>query len=424
MADGSDAGERTHEPTTRRLDEARRRGEVSHSRDVAPTAALLVTTALVALYAGDAGERLAALLQMSIDAIGRPFDEAASALARSAAWTLVSITLTVAIPVAVVAILAEFLHVGPVFSSHPLTPDPSRLDPVSGVKRMFAAASWIELLKSIAKSVLLLVIAALVSAELLPRVTSLYRGSPSAFGEALRVGTMQLLGWTVAVFAVVAVLDALYQRQAFLKKMRMTRQEVEREHREDSGDPVLRQQRRALQREWAQRSEVAAARSAHLLVVNPTHVAIALDWHPEHVPVPLIAGKGEDRIALRMREAAEEAEVPVLRDVPLARALLERGETGDVVPEELFDAVAQAIVWAQSIRRREAAAREDGTPEGGDEATAARPDADGDRKTARRTAGSTAPSAPASAAPPARTGGQRPRPRAPKRPPAPPAGLR
>ncbi|MFM1990875.1 MAG: hypothetical protein RJA99_3832 [Pseudomonadota bacterium] len=363
MADEQDAGDRTHEPTPRRLSEARRRGEVSHSRDVGPTAALLVTTALVALYAGDASGRFAALLQLSIDSIGLPFREAASTMGRAALWTLVSVTLTVAIPIALVAVLAEFLHVGPVMSSHPMTPDFSRLDPVAGLKRMVQADSWIELGKSVAKTLLLLTIAVLVSAELLPRVGALHRGTPSAFGEALRVGTLQLLGWTLAVFVVVAILDALYQRHAFHKRMRMTRREVERESREDMGDPMIRQQRRALQRDWAQRSEVAAARSAHMLVVNPTHVAIALDWHPEHVPVPVVAGKGEDRLARRMREAAEDADVPVLRDVPLARALLERAEPGEVVPEALFDAVAQAIVWAQSMRHRDDADRSGGAPD-------------------------------------------------------------
>lgn len=365
MAEEQDSGQRTHEATPRRLRDARRRGEVSRSREVAPTAALLVTTALVALYAGDAGAQFADLFRMSIELIGQPFAEAAQRLGKAAAWTLVSVTITVVIPVAVVAVLAEFLHVGPVFSSHPLSPDLSRLDPVQGLKRMLRMESWVELLKSLAKTGLLLAIAAGIAADLLPRLAGLHRGSPAAFGEAMRSSTLQLLAWTLAVFTVVAVLDALYQRHAFLKRMRMTRDEVDREQREDMGDPQIRQQRRALQREWAQNSEVAAARSAHLVVVNPTHVAVALDWHPEHVPVPVVAAKAEGRIARRMREAAEEEGVPVLRDVPLARALLDRADTGEVVPEDLFDAVAQAIVWAKSIRDR-AAAENDGrmaTPE-------------------------------------------------------------
>ena len=292
MADEQDASDRTHDATPRRLRDARDRGEVSRSRDVAPTAVLLVTTALIALFAADAGAQFAALLQLSIDSIGRPFDGALAAMAYAAAWTVVSVTLTVALPVAIVAIVAEFLHVGPVFSSHPMTPDMSRLDPIAGLKRMVQADSWIELIKSVAKTATLLLIAVLVCAELMPRLGALHRGNPAAFGETMRVGTLQLFGWTVAVFSVVTVLDALYQRHSFLKRMRMTHDEVKRENREDSGDPLIRQQRRALQREWAQRSEVAAAQTAHMLVVNPTHVAIALDWHPEREPVPVISAKG------------------------------------------------------------------------------------------------------------------------------------
>ena len=417
MADQQDTSDRTHEATPRRLRDARNRGEVSRSRDVAPTAVLLVTTALVALYAGDAGAQFAALLQLGIDSIGRPFDRALAAMAQAAAWTLVSVTLTVALPVAVVAIVAEFLHVGPVFSSHPMTPDLSRLDPIAGLKRMVKADSWIELIKSVAKTATLLLIAVLVSTELMPRLGALHRGNPSAFGEAMRVGTLQLFGWTVAVFSVVTVLDALYQRHSFLKRMRMTHDEVRRENREDTGDPLIRQQRRALQREWAQRSELAAAETAHMLVVNPTHVAIALDWHPEREPVPVVSAKGEDRLALRMRAAAEAAEVPVLRDVTLARALLQRGETGEVVPEDLFDAVAQAIVWAQALREPE----EDG--DGDTDGTA-----DGDAKGAGIADRAASPEAlgPSAAqpthspqvdAPPAR-------PQRPRRPPMPPEGPR
>ncbi len=408
MADSSGSGERTFDPTPRRLNDARRRGEVSHSRDIAPTAALLVTTALVALYAGDAGARLASLMQLSIDSIGQPFTQAAAALAQAAAWTLASITLTVAIPVTLVAVLAEFLHIGPVLSSHPMTPDLSRLDPIAGMKRMFGANGWIELLKSIAKSLLLLGVATVVTAQLMPRIASLHRGTPAAFAEAIRSGTLQLFGWTLATFVVVTILDTLYQRYAFRKRLRMSRSEVERETREDSGDPLIKQHRMGLRRDWAQHSEVAATRSAHMLVVNPTHVAIALDWHPEHVPVPLITAKGEDRIALRMRTIAAEADVPVLRDVPLARALLERGELGEAVPEDLFDAVAQAIVWAQSIRARgEGSAGEDRSDD-----TDAAPEA-------------TAPPKPAPGPLPNGSGSGRPeRPRLPRRPPDPRRGPR
>lgn len=352
MADAQDSGERTEQPTAKRLRDARRRGEVDRGREIAPTTVLLVMTALVGLFAGDAGARFAGLMQLVFDSIGRPFEQAAADVAWAAATTLVGITLSVAVPVALVAVLAEFLNVGPVFSARPMTPDLTRLDPVAGLKRMVGADHWIELVRSIVKTVLLVAIAVLVSRALLPRLGSLHRGSPEAFGEALRSGLLQLLGWTVAVFAVVAIADLLYQRYAFRRKMRMSLRDIRREVREDSGDPMFKQHRRQQQRDWAQRSEVAAAREAHLLVVNPTHVAIALDWHPEHVPVPVLTGKGEDRVALRMRAVAEEAAVPVLRDVPLARALLEHGAVGEAVPEELFDAVAQAIVWAQRIREQ------------------------------------------------------------------------
>jgi type III secretion protein U len=347
------SGERTQEPSEKKLRDARRRGEVDRGREIAPTAALLVATGLVALYAGEAAGRLAGLLDSALGSMGRPFVQAAPRLGWMAARALLEISLTVAVPIAIVALIAEFLNVGPVFSTKPWIPDPNRLNVISGLKRMLKSDNWIELAKSVAKTLMLLTIAAMVAKAMLPRLGSLYRGSPQAFGEAVRVGVVELLGWSVVVFCVVAVIDRLYQRHAFRKRMRMSIRDVRQENREESGDPMIKKQRMQLMREWAQRSDVAAAKAAHLLVVNPTHVAIALDWHPQTVPVPIVAGKGEGDLARMMRRAARKAMVPMLRDVTLARALLDRVDIGETVPEDLYEAVAQAIVWAQSMREQE-----------------------------------------------------------------------
>jgi flagellar biosynthesis protein FlhB len=156
----------------------------------------------------------------------------------------------------------------------------------------------------------------------------------------------------VAVFAAIAVADALYQRYAYLKRLRMSIREIRRELKEDEGDPYLKQHRRQQHEELNSGSTTQLARSAHMLVVNPTHVSIALDYHPQRCPVPTVAAKGEDAVALAMREAARESGVPILRDVPLARALLERAPIGEAVPDDLFEAVAHAVVWARTARDR------------------------------------------------------------------------
>ena len=363
MADDQDSGERTEQPTARRLRDARKRGDVHKSREIATTAGLLAMLVVGSLMIGFAGSRLAALLELAIASIGKPFGAASLELGWAAALALVTVVLAFALPIAMVALLSDFLQVGPVFSFEKIRPKLDRLDPVAGLKRMFSTDNAVELFKSLAKTVLLATIAWLVLRQMLGKATPLIHGSAQALGEAIRVSLMQLVGWTVAIFAVIAVADALYQRRSFLNKMRMSLSEIKRENKEDSGDPYLNQRRRELHQEWAQRNAMTATEQAHLLVVNPTHVAIALAYDPDKTPVPMVSAKGEDALALEMRERARDAGVPILRDIGLARSLLARAREGDVVPDDLFDAVAQAIVWARGVRVRAAAAQADSRAE-------------------------------------------------------------
>jgi flagellar biosynthesis protein FlhB len=134
--------------------------------------------------------------------------------------------------------------------------------------------------------------------------------------------------------------------------MRMSLRDIKQEYKESEGDPHVKQQRKQAHQEWSQRNQAQAARNANVLVVNPTHVAIAIDYDRDSSPVPTIAAKGEDHVARAMREAAEEAGVPIVRNVPLARDLLARAEVGEIVPGDLFEIIAEVILWAREVRER------------------------------------------------------------------------
>jgi len=352
VAEEQDSGERTEQPTPKKLRDARDRGDVSRSRDIGSTVGLLIFALLTTVLATFAGSRLAALFDQAIAGIGRPFEVTSAQMVSAASWTVLTLVLAVAVPIALLGLIAEFLQVGPVFTGKKLEPKLERLDPVKGLKRMFGMDNLVELAKSILKTLVLLAIAVLVARAMLPQVATLPQGGPGALGEALHSGWIRMVGWTVAIFSVIAVADALYQRYSHLKKLRMSLREIRRELKDDEGDPLLRQQRRQQHESLGDGSSVQLSRTAHLLVVNPTHVAIALDYDPTLRPVPTVAAKGEDALALEMRQAAREAGVPMLRDVALARALLERAAVGEIVPDELFEAVAHAVVWARSARAR------------------------------------------------------------------------
>ncbi|HET9643648.1 MAG TPA: EscU/YscU/HrcU family type III secretion system export apparatus switch protein, partial [Burkholderiaceae bacterium] len=154
----------------------------------------------------------------------------------------------------------------------------------------------------------------------------------------------------VVLFALLSVLDAAYQRWNFMKKMRMSLRDIKQEHKEQEGDPYIKGQRRQLHEEWSQRNAANAARNANVLVVNPTHVAIAIDYDRELCPVPMVSAKGEDHVAQAMREAAQDAGVPVVRNIPLARDLLARAEVGELIPADLFDVIAEVVLWAREVR--------------------------------------------------------------------------
>jgi type III secretion protein U len=351
MAQDSDSGDKTEQPTPKKLLDARKKGQIAKSRDVTSTVTLFVALTLVLLALGYAGTQLAALLETSIALVQEPFENAAPRLARAALAAWLALSAAVLVPMAAVGVLTEYLQAGPVFALERVKPNLEHLNPVQGVKRMFSLDTLIELVKAVLKSAALLAIGWLAIRSLLPELALLpLTREPEALAHALGISARNVLIWSVTLFVLLALLDAAYQRWSFMKKMRMSRRDIRQEMKDAEGDPYVKQQRRQVHHEWSQRNAANAARDANVLVVNPTHVAIAIDYDRETCPVPTIAAKGEDATARAMREAAEAAGVPVVRNVPLARDLLARGEEGELIPADLFDVIAEVVLWAREVR--------------------------------------------------------------------------
>jgi type III secretion protein U len=363
-----DSGDKTEQPTPKKLDDARKKGDVPKSKEVSSTVGLIVWLALGALTLTYATTRIGTLYESLFTVIGQGwattgFAGAARALGAQAAELAVMLVAMLLVPVAAVGLLTDFLQMGPVLSFEKLTPKLENMNPVEGVKKMFSMDNLIELLKAVIKTALLFVVGWLVVKPAIPEIVGLARSAElpvQTLGALLWRLTLHLLAWTVAVFALIALLDAAYQRYSFTKKMRMSMRDIKQEMKESEGDPYIKQQRRQLHQEWSQRNAQNAARNANVLVVNPTHIAIAIDYDRETCPVPTIAAKGEEHVARAMREAAEEAGVPIVRNVPLARDLLARAEIGEIVPADLFDIIAEVILWAREVREVVQAQRDAG----------------------------------------------------------------
>jgi len=371
MAEKNDGGDKTEKPTPKKLEDARKKGDVSKSREVTSTVVLVAWLGLGALLIGFAGARLAGLFESLFTIVGQGWHTtgyagAVRALGSQAFELALLLVGALLVPVAAVGLLTDFLQAGPVLAFEKVKPNLEHLNPVAGVKRMFSMDNLVEVLKALAKTALLFLVGWLVIKSALPDIVGLARSpnlSPQAVSATLWSLTLKLVAWTVALFALVSALDAAYQRYSFIKKMRMSLRDIKQEVKESEGDPYIKGQRRQLHQEMSQRNQAQAARNANVVVVNPTHVAIAIDYDRETCPVPTIAAKGEDHVARAMRAAAEKAGVPIVRNVPLARDLLARGEVGEIIPADVFDVIAEVILWAREVRQQlDAEARGAGEP--------------------------------------------------------------
>ena len=357
MAGSDDSGDKTEKPTPKKLQDARKKGDVSKSKDITATAGMLAILLLAAVALPVVAEQMAALVRASFEVMQEPFELAMPRLGRQAALTLLSVVGMVVLPVALVGALVEFIQAGPVMSTEKLKPKMENMNPAKGIKRMFSMDNLVELLKSILKTAVVGTIAWLVMKKVLPDLPLLAGGRPENVGSALWHTTWTLLAWAGGAFVLVSAADLAWQRFSYMKKMRMSMRDIRQEMKDAEGDPHLKGQRKQLQQEWAQQGANHAAADAHVLVVNPTHVAIAIAYDRETCPVPTVTAKGEDDDALAMRQAAQEAGVPVLRNIELARGLLADAETGEIVPAELFDIIATVVLWAQDVRHELVKAR-------------------------------------------------------------------
>ncbi|HET9646388.1 MAG TPA: type III secretion system export apparatus subunit SctU [Burkholderiaceae bacterium] len=358
MADKNDGGDKTEKPTAKKLRDARKKGDVPKSKDLTSAAGLIVWLGLAAGGSGYAATRIAGLFESLFTTLGKGWEVSGYAGAvRALGWQSVELgamlVAMLALPAAAIGLLVEFLQAGPVLTFEKLKPQLDKMNPVEGVKRMFSMDNLIELVKATLKTALLFLIGWMVIKAALPDMVALARSATRPAGAVSGLIwhlTVQILAVTLAIFAFVALLDVVYQRYSFTKKMRMSIRDIKQEMKDSEGDPYIKMQRRRTQREMAQQSATQATRTANVLVVNPTHVAIAIDYDRETTPVPTVIAKGEDELALAMREAAAEAGVPVVRNIPLARDLLARAEEGDLVPSDLFEVIAEVILWAREVR--------------------------------------------------------------------------
>jgi flagellar biosynthetic protein FlhB len=352
MAESEMGGERTEEPSQRRLQEARERGQIPRSRELTNFATMIGgSAALVAIGASLTG-RLSQMMRrgLSIDEHAlRNTDSMAASLGDAGTSAVIAVLPVFGALVGLV-LLSSVLLGGWNFSPRALTPDFSRLSPLAGLKRLFGLRGVSELGKALLKFLMVGGVCAAVVAWLFSDVLALARMSPqAAIGRGVGLLSWAFV-WLCASLALVAMVDVPLQLFQFKRALRMTRQEVRDESKELDGRPETKQRIRQMQQTLARRRMMHKVPTADVVIVNPTHFAVALKYDPNKMRAPRVLAKGVDLVAQNIRRIAEEHRVPVFESPKLARALYRSTDLNKEIPAGLYVAVAQVLSYIFRLR--------------------------------------------------------------------------
>jgi flagellar biosynthesis protein FlhB len=352
MAEEQDDSQKTEDPTQKRLEDARKKGDVAKSLDV-PIWFLFLATAGIMAAAGPLAGMIADPLVRIMDH-PHAFKLTDGGAQQLMGALLMSLALPLGIIFAVIAVASVLGHViqhRPLWTGEKMKPDLAKLSPIKGLQRMFGMQGWMNLLKSFLK--MAAITAAMIYA-VWPEATAISesgRLDPAGLLLMTQVIAGRLLLAAIVVIGIIAAIDYLYQRFTFMQRMRMSRQDVRDEVKQQEGDPHIRARLRQIRLERSRKRMMQNVPKSTVVITNPTHYSVALRYDPEVDAAPVCMAKGADEVALRIREKAKEHGIPIVENVPLARALFATVEIEETVPREHFEAVAKVIGFVMNTAK-------------------------------------------------------------------------
>ena len=360
FADDGEGGEKNEPATQKKLEDARKEGQVAKSREIANGVGLLGLFLVLKLWSGPLGIRFI----QSFNAVYTRIPEVCKLLGgvspsreinviiRSAMLQMIIMLAPVFIVGYLIAFLCDYVQVGWKPTAKPLQPKLSKLNPMKGFKKIFSAQSLVELIKSILKIGLIGIIT----------YTFLKKQWRLLFGllDMPVMQAIQLIGNTVinlgirisAVYLIISAGDFAYQKWKFNKDMKMTKQEVKEEYKNQEGNPEIKGKIRQRMREASQRRMMQSVPTADVVITNPTHYAVAIKYDSEIAPAPIVVAKGSDFLAQKIKELAKENDIRIYEDKPLARMLYANVEVGTMIPPELYTAVAEVLAFVYHAEGR------------------------------------------------------------------------
>jgi flagellar biosynthetic protein FlhB len=352
MAEQKDSNERTEQPTAKRLEDARKKGQVPRSPDLGAAAVSITAAAAIYLFGTKTASGLLEMMSQGLT-ISRTDLSFPDIVTRDFAQSAVVGALSVVplIGAMIVAAIAAPMAIGGWnFSSESMSFKGERLDPIKGIGRMFSIRSAVELLKSIVKFLFVGGIGVVVIYWNIEHITGLARlPVGGAIIESAEILALALLAMTGAL-VVIALIDAPFQMLQFRKEMRMTREEIREEYKETDGNPENKARVRGIQLQLSRSRMMQEVPRATVIVTNPTHFAVALRYQEGRDAAPIVVAKGADEVAARIREVGAENSVPMVSAPPLARVLFRYVDLGQEVPGALYVAVAQVLTYVFKLR--------------------------------------------------------------------------
>ena len=352
MAENEDGQEKSEEPTAKKKSEARKKGQVTRSKELTTLFMLVMAIVGMMIFSGDMIETISRIMKSNFS-VERSFIFDTGLLyahLKSELVAMLKALLPFFILLVLTAILSGAILGGFNFSSESLIPKLSKMNPVKGIKKIFGTNGLIELVKSVLKLLLLGAIAVYLIWE---TRNELYGLSEEPFPGAL-IHAMELLAWQFLLVSLgmilVAAIDVPYQLWSNKRQLKMTKQEVKDESKNTDGNPEIKGRIRQLQRDMAMQRMMGDVPKADVVITNPTHYAVALQYDPEGSGAPVMLAKGADLVALQIRNVAQAHEIPVLEIPPLSRAIYYSIEIGEEIPEGLYVAVAQVLAYIFQLK--------------------------------------------------------------------------
>lgn len=352
-------GEKTEAATPKRLQDARKKGQVAKSKELTNAFGLLSLFLTLKVFSGYVGSSLINVFKWMYsnrlpDFVDSQRDgvtvQAVSSLLLPVFLRILMILAPFLIAGVMVCILGEIIQVGWQVSAEPMKPNLNKINPMNGFKRIFSKKSIFELIKSILKVMIIFYVAYSTLKDRAGKLFVLYdidlKGSIALVGDII-IDT----GLKISIFYfLIGIIDYVYQKRKFNEDMKMTKQEVKDEFKDTEGDPQIKQKQRQKMQEVSQRRMMKSVPEADVVITNPTHIAVALKYDSEESTAPIVVAKGEDYVANKIKEVAKENGVMITENKPLARALYATVDIGQEIPPELYEAVAEILALVYNSR--------------------------------------------------------------------------